>query len=273
MASTESVPQSRLSRDYWRLWWAATASNIGDGIRLTALPLLVATLTRDPVVVTGVTAATTIPWIMFALPAGALVDRFDRKRIMIGGQVVRGVALALLTVTIAMGGETVVLIYAVGFIIGLGEVFVDSSLQAAIPMLAGDADLERANSNLLAVEFIANDAIGGPVGAWLFALLAAVPFGVDAVSFLLAAILICQIRSPLQQPGDGPAMPTGKAIKEGLTFVRDHRLLRGLALSVSGANFALGGGGALLVLLALDEIGASELQFGLIVGFGAAGGF
>lgn len=268
-----STPGTRLSPDYWKLWWAATASNIGDGIRLTALPLLIATITRDPIVVTGVTAATTIPWILFSLPAGALVDRLDRKRLMIIGQITRGGAVGILTTAIAFGFESVVMIYAVGFIIGLCEVFVDSSSQAAIPVLAGNADLERANSNLLAVEFITNEAVGGPVGAWLFALAAAIPFGVDAVSFLVAAFLISQISIPLQLPSEKPPVPMKESIKEGIAFVRNSPLLRGLAFAVSAANFALGGGGALLVLLALEELDATEFQFGLIVGFGAVGGF
>ncbi len=263
----------RLSADYWRLWGSSSVSNIGDGIRLTALPLLMATITRDPVVVTGVTAATTVPWILFSLPAGALVDRLNRKTLMLYGQLTRGVAVGLLTFAIATGAETIAMIYVVGFILGLGEVFVDSSSQAAIPMVAGNADLERANSNLLAVEFITNDAIGGPVGAWLFALTAAIPFGIDSASFLIAAVLISRIKTPLQRPDSGPRTSIRSAIAEGVVFVRDNALLRGLAFAVSAANFALGGGGALLVLFALEDLGATEFQFGLIVGAGALGGF
>jgi MFS family permease len=264
---------SRLSPDYWRLWWAASVSNIGDGIRLTALPLLIATITRDPVVVTGVTAATTIPWVLFSLPAGALVDRLDRRRVMIGGQVVRAVAVGVLAIFVEVGSESVALIYVVGFLIGIGEVFVDSSSQAAIPVIAGNTDLERANSNLLAVEFITNDALGGPVGAWLFAAAAALPFGIDSASFLLGAFLVGRIRTPLQSPPQGDSATMFESIKEGVVFVRDHALLRGLAFAVSAANFALGGGAALLVLFTLEELGTSEVQFGLVVGVGAVGGF
>jgi MFS family permease len=265
-------PIQRLSPDYWKLWWASSISNFGDGIRLTALPLLIATITRDPLTVAGATTATTLPWILFSLPAGALVDRHDRKRIMVVGQLVRGAALVFLTIAVLSGNETVFLIYAVGFVIGLGEVFVDSSSQASIPLLAGDAELERANSNLLAVEFITNEAVGGPVGALLFALMAAIPFGLDSVTFVVAAFLISRIGVPLQQVEDGPRISIVASIVEGLRFVWDNHLLRGLALAVSAANFALGGGGALLVLLALEELDATEFEFGLIVGFGALGG-
>jgi MFS family permease len=263
---------ARLSTDYWKLWWAATISNLGDGIRLTALPLLMAAITRDPLIVAGATTATTLPWILFSLPAGALVDRWDRKRIMVVGQLARGIAVALLTLAIVTGSEAVWLVYAVGFIIGLGEVFVDSSSQAAIPLLAGDAELEKANSNLLAVEFITNEAVGGPLGAFLFAAMAAIPFGVDSASFLLAALLVSRIRIPLQTAHEEARVSMRSSIVEGLRFVWDNRLLRGLALAVSAANFALGGGGALLVLLALDVLGASEVGYGLMIGFGALGG-
>lgn len=173
---------NRLAPDYWRLWWAASISNIGDRIRLTALPLLIATITRDPIVVTGVTAATT-------------------------------------------------------------------------------------------VEFITNDALGGPVGAWLFAAMAALPFGIDSASFLLGAFLVGRIRTPLQSPPDRHSATIFESIKDGVVFVRHHALRRGLAFAVSAANFALGGVAALLALFTLKESGTSEFQFGLVVGVGALGGF
>ncbi|HEY5891025.1 MAG TPA: MFS transporter, partial [Acidimicrobiia bacterium] len=181
---------SKLSPDFWRLWWAAATSNIGDGIRVTALPLLMATITRDPVIVSGVTAATLAPWILFSLPGGAIVDRANRRTLMIAGQAVRALFVTVLAVAVAMGWESVLLIYATAFVIGTGEVFVDTSLQASIPMLVDETQLEDANGKLLAVEFVTNDALGGPVGAWLFATAAFLPFGFDAVTFLLAAFLI-----------------------------------------------------------------------------------
>lgn len=262
-----------LPTDFWRLWGAAATSNIGDGIRLTALPLLIATITRDPLLVSGVTAATLLPWLLFSLPGGAIVDRVDRRRLMILGQLARAAMVATLALVVLNEGTTVWLVYLTGFVIGTGEVFVDTSLQASIPMLVPESQLENANSKFLAVEFVANDAVGGPLGAWLFAAMAALPFGIDAISFLLGALLIRRIRVPLQETRDITAPRMWASIKEGVDFLKTDVLLRRLAFAVAGANLAMGGGGAILVLLALDVLGLSEFGFGLLVGSGAVGGF
>jgi MFS family permease len=172
-----------------------------------------------------------------------------------------------------MGLESVTLIYATAFIIGVGEVFVDSATQAAIPMLVDEVELENANSKLLAVEFITNDALGGPVGAWLFATMAALPFLLDSATFLVAGLLISQIASPLQESHPAPRLSMIESIKEGISFVRENALLKGLALAVAAANLAMGAGASILVLLALDVLGLPEFGYGLLVGAGAIGGF
>lgn len=262
-----------LSRDFWRLWGAAAVSNVGDGIRLTALPLLVAAITRDPVVVSGVTVATFAPWLLLSLPGGAIVDTVNRRKLIITMQLVRGAAVAILGAAIALGLESVGLIYATAFIIGVGEVFVDSATQAAIPMLVEEVELENANSKLLAVEFITNDALGGPLGAWLFAAMAALPFFVDGATFMVAAALIARIAAPLQDDLDLPRLTMLASINEGIVFVRRDTLLKGLAVAVAGANLAIGASTSILVLLALDVLGLPEFGFGMLIGVGAVGGF
>ncbi|MGF1618973.1 MAG: MFS transporter [Acidimicrobiia bacterium] len=263
----------RLSRDFWRLWSSAAASNIGDGIRLTALPLLVAAITRDPVVVSGVTVATFTPWLLFSLPGGVIVDRVNRRKLILTMQLVRGAAVTFLGAAIVLGLESVGLIYATAFIIGVGEVFVDSATQAAIPMLVEDVELENANSKLLAVEFITNDALGGPLGAWLFAAIAALPFFVDGATFMVAAALIARIGAPMQDGSDLPRLTMLASIKEGIVFVRRDTLLTGLAIAVAGANLAIGASTSILVLLALEVLGLPEFGFGILIGVGAVGGF
>ncbi len=262
----------KAARDYWLLWTGSGLSNLGDGIRLTALPLLAATLTRDPLAVSGVFAATTAPWIVFGPIGGSLVDRTNRQRIMVWGQLARGLTVAALAVVVAVGQVAMWHLYLVGIVIGIGEVLVDSSSQAAIPLLAGNLDLEHANSRLMAAEFALNDLIGGPVGAFLFTLAAAVPFGIDSATFILGALLISLIRTPMQQVRPEQRQTMRADILEGIGFVWTHDLLRGLALSVAVANFSLGAGGSVLVLLAIDELGLTDPQYGLLVGLGSVGG-
>ncbi|MGH8953023.1 MAG: MFS transporter [Acidimicrobiia bacterium] len=262
----------RTTRDYWLLWSGSGLSNLGDGIRLTALPLLAATLTRDPLAVSGVVAATTAPWIFFGPIGGSLVDRANRKLLMTGGQVVRGLVVAALAVLVATDSVTMTHLYITGAVIGLGEILVDTSSQAAIPLLAGDLRLETANSRLIGAEFVLNDLVGGPVGALLFAIAAFLPFGVDAATFLIGGLLIASIRTPMQ----GERAPNQQTIRsdiaEGLRFVWRHDWMRPVAGAVAVANFSLGAGTSILVLLAIEELGVTEAGYGVIVGVGALGG-
>lgn len=268
----EVTTRVKAARDYWLLWTGSGLSNLGDGIRLTALPLLAATLTRDPLAVSGVFAATTAPWIVFGPIGGSLVDRGNRQLLMVWGQFARGLTVAGLAVLVANGQVAMWHLYLAGVVIGVGEVLVDSSSQAAIPLLAGNLDLEQANSRLMAAEFAFNDLVGGPVGAFLFALAAAIPFGVDAATFLIGALLISLIRAPMQQVRDSQHQTMRADIVEGLAFVWRHDLLRGLALAVAVANFSMGAGGSVLVLLAIEELGLTDPQYGLLVGLGSVGG-
>jgi MFS family permease len=247
-------------------------SNLGDGIRLTALPLLAATLTRDPLAVSGVLAATTAPWIVFGPIGGSLVDRIDRKLLMTVGQIARGVVVAVLAVLVAAESVTMTHLYITGAVIGLGEILVDTSSQAAIPQLAGGMPLEKANSRLIAAELVLNDLAGGPLGAFLFAAVAFLPFGVDAATFLAGGLLVALIRTPMQDAREPRHQNMRSDIVEGLRFVWRDPFMRGLAVAVAIANFSMGAGGSILVLLAIEELGVTEAQYGLIVGVGAVGG-
>ena len=247
-------------------------SNLGDGIRLTALPLLAATLTRDPLAVSGVVAATTAPWIFFGPIGGSLVDRANRKLLMTGGQVVRGLVVAGLALLVATDSVAMTHLYITGAVIGLGEILVDTSSQAAIPLLAGGLRLETANSRLIGAEFVLNDLVGGPVGAFLFAIAAFLPFGVDAATFLIGGLLIASISTPMQGEREANQQTIRSDIAEGLRFVWRHDWMRPVAGAVAIANFSLGAGTSILVLLAIEELGVTEAAYGLMVGVGALGG-
>jgi len=132
--------------------------------------------------------------------------------------------------------------------------------------------LEKANSRLIAAELVLNDLAGGPLGAFLFAAVAFLPFGVNAGTFLVGGLLIALIRTPMQDLREPRRQNMRTDIVEGLRFVWNHQFFRGLALVVAIANFSMGAGGSILVLLAIEQLGTTEAQYGLMVGVGAAGG-
>ena len=132
-------------------------------------------------------------------------------------------------------------------------------------------DVFQDEARLIAVELVLNDVVGGPIGAFLFAAVAFLPFGVDAATFLLGALLIAVIRTPMQGERQASSQTIRGDIAEGFRFVWQRPFLRGLAIAVALANVSLGAGSAILVLFVIEELGASEAGYGLLVGIGATG--
>ena len=264
----------RLPRDFWRFWTASTISNLGDGIRLVALPLLAVRLTDDPLVVSGILALAFLPWVIVGPISGAIVDRVDRRRLIIIVQLCR--ALVALAFAAAVASASVVMwqLYLTAFAIAVGETLVDSAAQAAVPQLVATGQLERANGRVMAGQLVTNEIVGSPIGGMLFAIGAALPFLIDGVTYLLGALLLVMVRSDLRPRSgtDRPRSTLRADVVEGLRHVWRHPLLRPLAWMVGVANLGLGAQGAILVLFAVQVIGVSEVGYGFLIGFGALGG-
>ncbi|MDY7106633.1 MAG: MFS transporter [Actinomycetota bacterium] len=259
-----------LGPDFGRFLAAAAASNLGDGIRLGALPLLALSLTDDARLIGLVTAATVAPWLLGPL-GGALVDRHDRRRLMIAGQLARAVLVAGLVAGVVTETATIWWAIVVALGLGAGEVVVDSASQAAIPQLVERDQLDRANGRLITAITVLDQVIGVALGAALFSVATSLPFAIDAATFVVGAALLATIRRPLQ--GTRTASTTVRAdIAEGMRFLLGHRLLREMMVGVSISNLAGNVSFAVLVVLVVEELGASEGAFGLVLGAGAIGG-
>jgi MFS family permease len=267
-------PDPVRGRAFRRFWAAATISQLGDGVGRIAVPLLAATLTRDPVLIGGLTAAAFLPWLLLGLPSGVLVDRVDRRAAMVLANLFRGVALAALCGALVADVASIWLLYLVVLVLGAAETVYDSAAQAAVPTLVGerDVDLDRANSRLQGAETVAQNFLGAPLAGVLFALVAVLPFGVNAVGFLASALLVASLPR-LVPRGYGASSRGGLAaslrsvpgeIVDGVRWLWRHRLLRGLCLVSAGAAFAAQVGQATAVLFVLDELHLDAAWFGAI---------
>ncbi|MEE2046207.1 MFS transporter, partial [Nocardiopsis tropica] len=141
-------PTPRLSPAFHRFWAGSLSSNLADGIMLTALPMLAAALTNDPLAVAGLTAARYLPWLLFGLLAGALVDRVDRVRAMVAANLLRAAAITALAILTATGNATVTTLYIVMFAAMTCEIVYDTAGRAILPALARTA-LDRANGRIV----------------------------------------------------------------------------------------------------------------------------
>ena len=264
---------SRLGPEYRKLWTASTVSNLGDGVTEVAAPLLAATLTRDPVLVAGLAFAHRLPWLLFTLVSGALVDRLDRRRIMWTADAVRTAMIGLLGLAVYAGLANLPLLYAVFFVLGTAETLFDNASQAILPAVVDREKLEKANGRLFGAQLVANEFAGPPLGGILFAAAAAAPFLLDAGTFAAAAALVLAMRGSFR-PGraERPRTTMRTEILEGLRWLWGQPLLRTLAVMLGIMNAVYAAYSSIFVLFAQDILGLGEVGYGILLTSGAFGG-
>ncbi|MGW1776889.1 MFS transporter [Streptomyces sp. NPDC002104] len=258
---------------FGRLWTAQTVSSLGDGVTHAALPLIALTLTRDPMALAVVTAAGTLPWLLFGLLGGALVDRWDRRRTMWIADAARAALLAVPVAAAALDLLSIPLLGAVAFLLGIGGLFFDTAATAYLPDLLGrdSALLERANSRLRGAQTAASGFAGPPAGSALLALGRAVPLLADAVSFAVSAVLVRSLpRVPRPVPQARESLL--RQARAGASYVFRDRLLLGLALRPAVGNIAFIAVETVLALFAHDRLGIGAFGFGLLLTAEATGG-
>jgi MFS family permease len=269
--SEELLLRAFISADFPRLFTASAVSNIGDGVTMVAGPLLVASLTADPAAVAFAVFAQQLPWLLFALVSGAWADRLDRRRLVVAVNVLRAATLGILVAAIASGTVTVWLIYATFFLLGTGETLADTASAAFVPAIVPPDRLPRANAWLGATFTVANQFVAKPLGAWLFVLAAALPFGLNALSFAASAALVAGIRSI-----PPPATPSGRSVRtdivDGVRWLWGQPLLRTLAITMAFGNLVFCAAFAIFVLYSRLRLGLSDFGYGLLLTAFAAGG-
>ncbi len=284
---TQTAERSqKLGRDYWRLWWANAISSTGDGAFVAALPLLAVTITRDPRLVSVVTAATFLPWMVLSLPAGALVDRYDRATLMWRSQAVQAAVVTAMAILLVFRITNIAVLALAGLLLGCAEVVFSNAAQSVLPALVPPELLPKANGNQQVSLTVGESFLGPPVGSLLFAAAAALPFGLDAVSFAGSAALLVRLprtglsetefsgagRSRAGISGTGQKRPRLRTqIAEGLRWLARHRLLRVVAVLLGVYNFANQMGQAILVLLATQTLHLGIRGYGFLLAADAVG--
>jgi MFS family permease len=251
---------------------SAGISVTGDGAFLAAAPLLAAALTRNPVAVSSVTAAVYVPWLLFGLPAGALVDRWHRRRVMVTADLARAGVLAALVGSMLAGWLTLPMLVGAVVLIGIAQCFFDSAAQAVIPVIIGrDKEaLARVNGRYWALDTVGRSLLGPPLGSATFQLARPLPFVADAVSFLASAILVRLL--PDTPVPDGPHERVGVAVRSGLRHLFRTRDLRVLAFSMGAYNGAFNIVMAPFVLYATDVLHVPNAAYGVLLAVSALGG-
>lgn len=260
-----------LGRDFRWIWGASTASNLGDGVVLAAGPLLVASISGEPFAVALAAFLQQVPWLIFGVAAGAVIDRVDRRALTIVVDLLRAVVIGTLAVTVATGTATLPIVLVAVFLLGTAETFADNAATTLVATAVPKQALGVANSRLFGTAILGNQLAGPPVGAFLFGLGMAVPFGVNALCFLLAAVLVSRISTQVVHR-DGPPRAMRHEVAEGLRWLWSHAPVRTLALTIAAFNVTFGAAMAVFVLYATERLGLDELGYGLLMTASAAGG-
>jgi MFS family permease len=286
MTADPPVPLRR-NRDFMILWSSQVVSTVGTRVSSIAYPLLVLALTRSPALAGLVAFAQTLPYLLVSLPAGALVDRWDRKRLMIACEAGRAVALGSVAFALAIDRITVAQLVLVAFVEGTLFVFFDIAEGAALPQLVAAEQLPAAQAQNQA-RMQGADLVGQPLGGLLFAASRLLPFLVDAISYAVSVVALLLIRRPFQRsrepavfnwPATPPQNPLRRApartrlwhdVVEGLRFVWRQPFLRTGVVIIAGINFVFNGAYLALIVRARD-LGASAALIGAMFAFFGGG--
>jgi MFS family permease len=247
-------------------------SFVGDGITFGALPLLAASFTRDPRIVSLSEAVAGAGWLLLGLVSGVMVDRWRRTSTMWIVDTVRAIVAGLLAVLIIRDLANIPILLIAGFVLGLLAPFFDNASSVIVPDLVVGEALERANSYQQISLLLLANLIGPPLGAALFVFDHGLPILIDAVSFAVAAALIWSIRHASPPRERATDRHLGRELKEGLTYLWRHKLLRSLCLLLLVVNAVGAGIVAILVLYVLEVLHLPEAGFGWLVAIYAVGG-
>ncbi len=272
IAPRGNLVDGRWASRFRALWSAAGAGYLGDQVTRLALPLFAASVADSPLPVSGVALALTVPWLLVGLPAGAVVDRLDRRRVLLGANALRLLAVVPLVIAAALGAVTLPLLYGCALALGVGDTLAETATNVLVPAIVPDERLEGANARLYGAR-TAIEIVALPLGGALAAVGLALAAGAGAASFAVALAAIVALPGRFR-PDQPRSRPVAAEVGEGLRFLWDHALLRTIAAMAAVINACWSAWGALFVLHAVapGPMGLSPFGYGLLLTAGGVGG-
>jgi len=288
------VKNKPLGASYWKLWSATAISNLGDGVSMVAYPWLASAVTRSPLLIAAAGFASRLPWLVFTLHAGVITDRFDRRKLIVGMDFLRGVLTVFVGTVVFLNRSTFpslneltkmtdlktnwpiyLTLLVTAFLFGLAEVLRDNSAQTLMPSLVDTENLEVANGRMWSAESLTNSFIGPPLGSLLIGIVIFLPFYFDAGSFFFAVALIATLKGsfkPVAKVEAKAKINFRAEIKEGFVWLWAHPLLRPMAIILGSMNGLGTMVGAAYILFAQEVLHTSVFIFAVLGTAGAIGG-
>lgn len=268
-----------LSRSFHVLWGANALSNLADGLAFVSMPLLAASFTDDPRIIAGLATLYAVVRLFVALPIGVVVDRLERRKLIVVANLLRGLTLLGFALSLQFGLSSLVALYLSMAVVAALESTSDNAAVAILPSMVNHGKLESANGRIAAAQLVADEFVGPPMGGFLIAIAASVP--VFAMGGLWSTAGLIALAIPARQHGSArertaTSFPTPVAMyresMEGIAWLARHRLVGGLALIGALASVGYMLAFSILVLIARDQLGLDETAYGFLLAFSALGG-
>ena len=263
-----------------RMWASSVISNLSDGILIAAAPLLAISLTDSTVLISAIGAMVMLPWLLFAIPIGVIVDRVDRRFILAGANATRSAVVGLLALLIATGNVSIYWLLFASFVIGVCEVAADTTAQSLIPQILEEKNFEKGNSRLQISETVIQGFVGAPLSGFIYAIAISLPFFINSLGLAVAALLALSIPIKyLQDVRKDEAVQEKKKfvadMKFGIRYLFNEKVLRRLVVTTASIGVCYSMGTATMVLFIIEELKLPKHLFGVILtiqGIGAIAG-
>jgi len=268
----------KLGPAFNRLFSASVISNLSDGLLAVAAPLLAISLTRDPILISMLSAFVMLPWLLFAIPIGLIVDRSDKRLLIAFTNLIRFITAGLVALSISTDTITIYWLLLATFLIGTCEVAADTAAQSLIPVILEKKNFETANSRMNIAQTVIQNFIGAPLSGFLYATAVVLPFILNSLGFLVAAIFVLMI--PAHLISHGSSAETGVAekksfiseIKFGLNYLWNDRPLRRLVATTTSLGFFYSVSTSTLILFITETLEVQEKYFGVLMAGAGSGG-
>jgi len=268
----------KLGPAFNRLFSASVISNLSDGLLAVAAPLLAISLTKDPVLISLLSAFVMLPWLLFAIPIGLIVDRVDKRLLVTFTNSIRFVFAGLVALAISTDFITIYWLLLAAFVIGTCEVAADTAAQSLIPVILEKKNFEKANSRLNIAQTVIQNFVGAPLSGFLYASAIVLPFILNSLGFLIAAIFVFMIPAHLISHGASAAVTdTAKKsfigdIKFGLNYLWNDRPLRRLVATTTSLGFFYSLSTSTVILFVTETLEIPTQYFGVLMASAGSGG-
>ena len=268
----------KLGPAFNRLFSASVISNLSDGLLAVAAPLLAISLTRDPILISMLSAFVMLPWLLFAIPIGLIVDRSDKRLLVTFTNSIRFITAGLVALAISTDTITIYWLLLATFLIGTCEVATDTAAQSLIPVILEKKNFETANSRMNIAQTVIQNFIGAPLSGFLYATAIVLPFILNSLGFLIAAIFVFMIPAHLISQGSSVETTVLEKksfiseIKFGLNYLWNDRPLRRLVATTTSLGLFYSLSTSTLILFITEILEVQAKYFGVLMAGAGSGG-